>query len=78
MAEQSKLLVVEAIVPPAAGHHLENSLTCTCWQSPMAAANRTEAEYRDLLARAGFNLMRVIPTAGLQSVLEAVPRLRDS
>jgi hypothetical protein len=39
----------------------------------VGARERTEAEYGDLLAHAGFKLARVIPTAGLHSVLEAVP-----
>ena len=34
---------------------------------------RTEDEYADLLARAGFRLERVIPTRSPVSVLEAVP-----
>ena len=34
---------------------------------------RTEDEYADLLARAGFRLERVIPTRSSVSVLEAVP-----
>ena len=34
---------------------------------------RTVAEYRDLLARAGFRLTRVIPTSGPMSVIEAAP-----
>jgi hypothetical protein len=33
---------------------------------------RTEAEFRDLFAAAGFRLQRVIPTASPSSVLEAV------
>jgi hypothetical protein len=34
---------------------------------------RTEPQFRDLLARAGWNLTRVIPTRATQSVIEAVP-----
>ena len=34
---------------------------------------RTEEEYAELLARAGFRLERVIPTRSPVSVLEAVP-----
>ena len=32
---------------------------------------RTEPEYRALLAKAGFNLTRVIPTRSLVSIVEA-------
>ncbi len=34
---------------------------------------RTETEYRELLAKAGFRLARAVPTASPVSVLEAVP-----
>ena len=39
---------------------------------------RTEDEYAELLARAGFRLERVIPTRSPVSVLEAVPVCRPS
>jgi hypothetical protein len=34
---------------------------------------RSEQEYRELFAQAGFRLTRVVPTQSLQSVIEAVP-----
>ena len=34
---------------------------------------RTESEYRELLAGAGFRLTRVVPTEGPHSLVEAVP-----
>jgi hypothetical protein len=34
---------------------------------------RTEVEYASLLAKAGFRLSRVVPTASVVSVVEAVP-----
>jgi O-methyltransferase domain len=37
-----------------------------------SARERTEAEFRDLLAEAGFALRRAIPTASPISILEAV------
>ena len=37
-----------------------------------SARERTEAEFRGLLAEAGFTLRRVIPTGSLVSILEAV------
>lgn len=36
--------------------------------------NRTEKEYRDLLAKGGFEMTRVIPSQGGPSVMETVPR----
>jgi hypothetical protein len=38
----------------------------------LGGQERTEAEFRDLFAAAGFRLQRVIPTASPSSVLEAV------
>jgi len=34
---------------------------------------RSEAQYRDLLGKAGFRLTRVVPTESVVSVVEAVP-----
>jgi hypothetical protein len=34
---------------------------------------RTEAEYRQLLKKAGFKLARVVPTASAASIVEALP-----
>jgi hypothetical protein len=39
---------------------------------PAAFSQRTEAEYSALLRKAGFNLVRVVPTASAVSVVEAV------
>ena len=39
----------------------------------LGGRERTEAEYRDLLNGAGFQLERVLPTGGPRSVLEASP-----
>jgi hypothetical protein len=38
-----------------------------------SARERTEAEFRELLAAAGFDLLRVIATASPVSILEAAP-----
>lgn len=35
---------------------------------------RTEPEWRNLLARAGFTLNRIVPTKAPDSVIEALPR----
>ena len=39
----------------------------------LGGLERTEAEYRRLLATHGFRLTRVVPTAGDISVIEGVP-----
>ena len=67
-----KLLLVELVVPPGFAPHfahvldLEMMVICD-------GKERTEPEYRELLAGAGFRLTRVIPTEGPHSLVEAVP-----
>ena len=73
MAEQGKLLVVETVLPPGNEPSLAKFADLTMLVIRVGARERTEAEYGDLLAHASFKLARVIPTAGLHSVLEAVP-----
>src|SRR5260370_11937852 len=73
MAGRGKLLVVEDIVcgrnqPCFAKDGDINMMVRT------GGRNRTEKEYRDLLANGGFEMTRVIPSSGGPSVMEAVPR----
>jgi hypothetical protein len=73
MNRQSKLLVVEGIVcgpnqACAAKFFDLNMLVRT------GGRNRTEEEYRDLLAKGGFDLIRVIRPAGGFPIMEAEPR----
>jgi hypothetical protein len=71
MNEDGKVLIVEMVVPesnepsPAKGLDLV-MLTVE------GGKERTEKEYRDLLAAAGLNLTRVIPTRSPFSIVEAV------
>ncbi len=67
-----RLLVLEMLVPeesrPDFSHLMDlNMLVMT------GGLERTESEYRDLLARAGFRQERVIPTASPFSLIEARP-----
>jgi hypothetical protein len=66
------LLVLEHIVPPGN----EPSMT-KGWDLLMlvllAGRERNEAEFRSLLARTGFALARVIPTASALNILDARP-----
>ena len=67
-----RLLLVELVVPPgfAPGFapilDLEMMVLCD-------GKERTEEEYRALLAGAGFRLTRVVPTEGPHGLVEAVP-----
>jgi hypothetical protein len=72
MPGHAKLLAVEMVVPPGNEPGLGKFADLNVMVISVGARERTEAEYRDLLSRGGFKLIRVIPTSGLQSVLEAV------
>jgi C-methyltransferase len=72
MKPQGRLLLVEFVLPEGNTAHwgklidLEMLLVA-------GGRERTEAEYRDLLARAGFRLTAVVPTASPLSIVEARP-----
>jgi hypothetical protein len=67
-----KLLLVELVVPPGFAptfaHVLDLEMMVLC-----DGKERTEEEYRALLAGAGFKLTRIVPTEGPHSLVEAVP-----
>lgn len=67
----AKLLVVESIIQPGNDPSFAKLLDLTMLVIP-GGQERTEAEYRELLARGGFELRRIVPTAADVSVLEAV------
>ena len=69
--EGAKLLLVEAVVPEADTPSLSKLLDVHMMVMT-GGRERTEAEYRELLARAGFQLTRVIPTESSMSVIEAI------
>jgi hypothetical protein len=68
-----RLLLLEAVVPPGNAPHMAKLLDLSMLVWP-GGRERDEAEYRALLAAAGFALARVVPTASpAVSVVEAVP-----
>lgn len=73
MLRESNLLVVEDIV-------CDRNLPCFAKEADImmmvrtGGRNRTDREYRDLLAKSGFATARVIPSRGGPSIIEAVPR----
>ena len=54
--------------PPTFAHVLDLEMMVLC-----DGKERTEPEYRELLAGAGFRLTRVVPTEGPHGLVEAVP-----
>lgn len=69
---KGKLLVLESVIPPGNEPSFGKLLDLTMLVIP-GGQERTEDEYRQLLAAAGFRLDRVTPTGTEISILEAVP-----
>jgi predicted O-methyltransferase YrrM len=65
-----RVLIVESVVPPGNEPAFSKWLDLTMLTIP-EGRERTEAQYRDLLAKAGLSLTRIVPTQGEISVLEA-------
>jgi hypothetical protein len=72
MRADSRLLIVESVLPPGDAPHPGKVLDMVMLVIP-GGQERTEAEYAALLAKAGFRLNRVVPTASAVSVVEAFP-----
>ena len=72
MKPTSRLLIVEMVLPPGNAMHPGKLLDMIMLAVP-GGTERTEAEYGALLAKAGFKLSRVVPTASPVSVVEATP-----
>src|SRR5436309_3765406 len=71
LAENGKLILVEAVVPPGSDFHFSkfmdlNMLVMT------GGRERTGEEFRKLYEAAGFRLTRIVPTESPFSVLEGV------
>ncbi|WP_251069545.1 methyltransferase [Streptomyces sp. ISL-96] len=71
MSDQARLLVVDAVVPPGNDPH-PAKLYDVAMMTIFDGKERTEPEFKELLAAAGLRLVRVIPTPGTVSILEAV------
>jgi hypothetical protein len=72
MQGRGKLLVVEVIVGPP--NQPGGKVGDVMMLVRTGGRNRTEQEYRDLLASGGFDVARVIRTKGDLSIIEATPR----
>jgi hypothetical protein len=68
-----RLLVLEHVLPEDAGYSHAVWLDLNMLALTDGGRERTEAEYRALLGRGGFELLRVTPTAASMQVLEAAP-----
>src|SRR5688572_29090733 len=72
MKPGGRLLIVEMVLPEGDAPHPGKMFDMVMLVIP-GGQERTAEEYRALLARAGFRLERVVPTASAVSVVEAVP-----
>jgi hypothetical protein len=72
MAARSRLLLMERLIPSGNAPSL-GKLGDITMLLHYGALERTEAEYRELLAAAGFTLGRIIPTQAPLSIIEGVP-----
>lgn len=71
MKPDGRLLIVEMVLPPGDAPHPGKVLDIVMLVMP-GGQERTEAEYAQLLGKAGFRVARVVPTESVVSVVEAV------
>lgn len=71
MKGDGKVLIAEMVIPPGNEPHPGKMLDLEMLTSP-GGVERTEAEYAELLEKAGFRLNRVVPTMSPFSVIEGV------
>ena len=72
MPRGGRLLIVESVLPPGDTPHPGKILDMVMLLAP-GGQERTEEEYRVLLAKADLRLTRVVPTHSAVSLVEAVP-----
>jgi hypothetical protein len=70
--QSGRLILVEAIVPQGSEPHM-SKLTDMQMLILAGGRERTQEEFRQLLAHSGFRMTAVLPTRSFVSVVEAVP-----
>jgi hypothetical protein len=73
MSPGNKLLLVESVIPPGNDPFMGKFLDLTMMLIP-GGKERTEEEYREIYVKAGFDLVRIVPTSTEVSVVEGVRR----
>jgi O-methyltransferase domain len=71
MKPESKLLIVEFVLPPDNSPH-PGKLLDMVMLTVAGGEERTAEEYGALLAKVGLRMTRVVPTASAASIVEAV------
>lgn len=72
MASGGRVLIVEAVIPAGNEPFIGKLRDIVMLTVTSGGVERTEAEFRELLARAGFRLNRIIPTQTIVSIVEGV------
>lgn len=72
MNPDGRLLIIEMVLPPGDTPHFGKVLDIVMLVMT-GGQERTEAEYRQLLAKADLQLTRVLATNSPVSIVEAVP-----
>jgi hypothetical protein len=72
MDPAGRVLVVENVIPEGNSPSFGKLMDLEMLMAP-GGRERTEAEYRDLFAAAGFRLQQIHATYAPQSIIEAVP-----
>jgi O-methyltransferase domain len=72
VSADGKLLVVDAVIPTDNSYSPSKFLDLQMLIFP-GGRERTEKQFRELLAASGWRLTRIIPTAAVDSVIEGVP-----
>jgi hypothetical protein len=73
MNRKGKLLLVEYIIPPGNQSHPGKLMDLLMLVGTHGGHERTESEFRTLLAKAGFDLVRIVATKTSYSVIEGRP-----
>jgi hypothetical protein len=73
ITEDGRLLVIEILNPPGDTPHYGKFVDLQMLVVTKGGRERTQAEYRDLFASAGFSLSRVVPTKSDVSLIEGRP-----
>jgi hypothetical protein len=73
MKQSARLLLVEAVVPPANVQDFSKFLDLEMLVATDGGRERTRAEFETLFQKAGFELERTTPTASMAYVIEAKP-----
>jgi hypothetical protein len=72
MKPNNRLLIIEMVLPTGNAPHPGKMLDIVML-AVAVGQERMEPEYRQLLEKAGFQLIRVVPTESAVSIVEASP-----